>query len=344
MSYPGVPDDLKRCSRCEQPGRVLLFPLVLEFNMRAAGMTYRQNRTDLEKIVRMNCETVERFGYDWALIFPDDYVEWEPFGLDMFDEEDLPVTPRKYLPATAETVNKMVFPDFTRDGRMPLHLEAIRRVKEKLGESTCVAGRVAPPFGSLALLFGVEPLMLGLYDNPGFLKEAMNRISDYIILWGRAQRDAGADALWVGDCLSASSFISPEIFTDFCTPYAEKVIGELKKTGLFLIYHACETSIPHIELEARLSADAVNLGEGIEILEVKKQLKQKKCLMGNLDPIRVLRDGTVEQIRTETSQMIEKNKAAGAYIFSTSEGITQDTPQENITAMMEAAKKCAVYG
>ena len=342
MSYPGIIEDLKKLSNNQMPSRVPIFPVYSGgFCEKIAGVTYRQNRIDLEKMVDTSCIASEKYDYDWAWVFPDDFVEWEPFGVGTIDKENLPVAAVKYLPANIDTLNSMVFPDFSQ-GRMPIHLEAIRRVKDKLGNSTAVAGRIAAPFSALALLFGVSPLMMGIYDNPKFFKETMTKLSDFIISWGIAQRNTGVDILWVGDCLAGSSFISPEAFAEFVMPYAEEVIGELKKTGVFLIYHACETSFAHIKLEAELSIDAVNIGDGIEIMEVKKQIKKKKCLMGNLNPI-YLRDSTPDGICRETAQMIENNKTEGGYIFSTAEGVTDDTAEENVAAMMETAKKYAAY-
>ena len=343
MSYNEIIEDLQKCSRCEIPTRVPLLPISHEFAMRTAGMTYRQDRTELEKVVKMNCDGVEKFGYDWALIFPDDYIEWEPFGMEMLEEEDIPVIPRKYLPATQKTFNNMVFPDIHKDGRMPFHLEAIRRVREKLDTSKCVGSRVAAPFSSVGLLLGTDALLFNVADNPGFIKDAMDKITDFIIEWGLAQRKAGVDILWVGDCLASGQFISPDTYAEMALPYTEKVVRELKKSGVFLIYHTSERSIEHIKLQCQLSVDAVNLHESVDITEIKKMTGHKKCLMGNLNPIGLLRDGSLDEIRKETRKMIEKNKQGGGYIFCTAEGITESTPIENMMAMMEAAREAAPY-
>ena len=344
MSYNGILEDLKKCSLCQTPSRVPILPITLEFDMRCANMTYRQNRTDMDKIIKMNLDAATRFNYDWSLIFPDDYIEWEPFGLDMLDEEDIPVTPRKYLPATCETLDNMIFPDIQKDGRMPFYLECQRRVKEKLPPNTLLGGRVAAPFTSVGLLFGTDSLLLGMIDDPQLIKDTMEKLSEYIINWGLAQREVGVDVLWIGDCLSSSQFISPPSFADLAAPYIEKIALELKKSGLFLIYHNSEKSIAHIKMQADLaSIDAINLGEGIDLAEIKELTGHKKCLMGNIDPLGILRDSTPDIIRQETTKMIEKNKQGGGYIFCTSEGTTQNTPVKNIEAMMEAAAKAAVY-
>lgn len=342
MSYNEILDDLKKCSLCQTPSRVPILPITLEFDMRCAGMTYRQNRTDMDKIVKMNVDAVSRFNYDWSLIFPDDYIEWEPFGLDMLEEEDIPVIPRKYLSANRDVLDNMLFPDIHKDGRMPFYLECQRRVKEKLGDGTLLGGRVAAPFTSVGLLFGTDSLMITMIDDPKLIKDTMEKISEYIINWGLAQRQAGVDVLWIGDCMASSLFISPPAFAEMAAPYVEKIAVELKKSGLFLIYHNSESSTEHIKMQCDLeSIDAINLGEAASISEIKKITNNKKCLMGNIDPLGILRDSTPETIAQETTKMIEENKQGGGYIFCTSEGTTQNTPTKNIEAMMQAAIKAA---
>ena len=88
---------------------------------------------------------------------------------------------------------------------------------------------------------------------------------------------------------------------------------------------------------AQLSFDTINIGEGIDIGEVKQAIGQKKCLMGNLDTLNVLREGTPQEVAEETRQIVEKGKVGGGYIFCTGEGIPADTPGENVAAMVRAA-------
>ena len=150
--------------------------------------------------------------------------------------------------------------------------------------------------------------------------------------------------LWVGDCLAASAFISPEFFARHAAPSAKKAIRALKETGVFLIYHASEYSPAHIKLEAELSADALNLSEKVDISKMREIVGDNQCLMGNLDPIRLLMNGSVEDVRGETAEMMERNKGAGGpYIFGTSEGITQNASRENVKAMMDEARRHAAY-
>ena len=340
MSRKALLENLRKCAACEMPTRLPLLPFPVEFNMRVEGMTYRQGRTDLDKLVSMTCKTVERFGYDWAMVFPDDYVEWESFGCEMFDEEDIPSTPTAYLPATHEILDNLRIPDFS-EGRMPLHLEAIRQVRKNVGDEVCVASRIAPAFGAVCLLFGVEAVMVSLIDDKDFALKAMDKLADYVIRWARAEYEAGADILWVGDVLGASNFLSPHHFEEFVIPHAESTLKEIRKSGIFAIYHAAEKSLPHLQIGSHLPADAINVGEKVDIHQMRSQIDAKVCFSGNLDTLGTLKTGTPDQVKAAVASMIENNKRDAGYIFCTAEGVTQDTPEENGEAMMEEAIRLA---
>ena len=65
--------------------------------------------------------------------------------------------------ATREILNSLRVPDADKDGRMPVHLEALAGIKSAYGDSLLLSGRVAAPFSSVALLYGIrEGLILEL--------------------------------------------------------------------------------------------------------------------------------------------------------------------------------------
>jgi len=110
-----------------------VFALGLDFDVGVGGVTCAQTRTDVDKTVQATVAAIERFGYDWAVVFPDDYVEFEPLGLGMRHAPDTPAMPEQYLPMNRETLGRFRIPDAAGDLRLPIHLEMIRALKEKLG-------------------------------------------------------------------------------------------------------------------------------------------------------------------------------------------------------------------
>lgn len=338
MAYEGALADFVACVEGKVPPRLPVFALGLEFDLSMGGLTCEESRNDVDKTVQATVAAVQRFGYDWAMVFPDDYVEFEPLGLKMHDDPGTPAMPTEYLPMDRETLCRFRIPDPDREMRLPIHLEMIRKVKERLGESAVVVGRIAAPFSALALVYGMNDLLANVLLEPDLVRDNMRFFVDHQVAFGKAQFDAGVDALWLGDCVASSKLIGAGHYEEFAFNPAAEVASALSGEGKRLIYHAAETSLSHLSMETQLPVSAVNLGEGASISEIKNQLKTSMCLMGNFDPI-LLRDGSPEEVSTATARMIEENGMDGRYLFNTGEGITPDTPPENVLAMMETARE-----
>ena len=315
-----------------------VFALGLEFEYLRSGMTYRDTRTDVEMMVRSQVEAVRDHDYDWAIIFPDDYIEFEPLGLKMRDDVDHPAMPSEYLPMTRETLRRFRIPDAQKDMRCPIHLEMLRKTKEALGGTALVMGRIAGPFSTLGLIYGIDELMVKMLTEPDLVRENMKFFITHQIEFGKAQLEAGADLLWLGDCCAASKFIRVEHFKEFAFEPTAQVAAELRELGGLIIYHTNETSIPHLREQVQLPVHAVNVGEGVSIAQVKKEIQPKIALMGNFD-WRLLRDSTPAEVAEATEEMIRQNLPGGGYMFNTGEGVLQNSKVENVAAMMKAARQ-----
>ena len=340
MAYQGVVDDFRACCEGRTPSRLPVFALGLEFDMRVFGVSCRQSRQDVERMVGCKREAVERFDYDLTEIFPDDYIEFEPLGLRMTDEEDRPTMPVEYLTMDAATLSRFRIPDPAREMRLPIHLEMIRRTKAALAGSVCVMGRIAAPFSALGLIYGIDTLLITMLEDPDLVRDNLRVFTAHQIAFGEAQIAAGADVLWLGDCVADSKFLSPAWFREFAFDAASAVAKACQEAGALVIYHTCETSLPHLALQVQIPASAVNVGEGADVAAAKDALGSDRCLTGNFDPM-LLRDGTPDQVAAATRAMVSANAPGGAYVFNTGEGIMCSSPAANVSAMMRAAKASA---
>jgi len=337
MAYPGVTDDLRACLELRPPGRLPVFALGLELDMRVAGVNHEEQRTDVDKAVGGIIDAVRRFDYDWGMVFPDDYIEFEPLGLKMRYPPDGPAMAAEYLPLPRETLRNFRVPDARQEMRLPIHLEMIRRLKAALGDTVCVAGRIAAPFSAPALVYGIGKWLVAMLDDPDLVRDNIAFFVDHQIAFGRAQIEAGADLLWLGDCVAGSYFIGPDHFAKFAFEPAARVIEAMNTAGGLIIYHSAERSLPHLKHQARLPSCAVNVGEGPRIADIRRSLGVRKCLTGNFDP-KFLRDAAPAQVASATEAMIRENLPGGDYLFNTGEGIMSTTPPENVDAMMRAAR------
>ena len=338
-----IMEDIRRCVKLQIPERVPYLPLGCQFDLDYSQVTPRQYRLDIDTMVRVHDKIVREFDYDWALLFPDDLIEYEGCGIEVTDEEKFPVAVRKYLQFSKSQVESLRFPEIGQ-GRMKLHLEALRLLKNNFGDQIAVGGRIASPFSTCGLVFGIEATMITMIEQPELLQRAIEKFCAFNCRWAQAQLEAGADLLWLGDCLATSYFISPEDFERFAAEGVDTCAEFIRSRGGISIYHGGDISIPHLTKAAQLCRlDAINTGGGIDLSQLKQMIGNKVCVTGNIDPIKTLRDGTAADVERSIRQMINACKIGGGYMFCTGEGVTPDTPPQNIRAMTEAVRTYGTY-
>ena len=85
-------------------------------------------------------------------------------------------------------------------------------------------------------------------------------------------------------------------------------------------------------------ADCLYIDKG-DIAEFKKITGSEVALMGNVDVIGVLLEGTPELVTSETDKCLKAGAPGGGFILSGSCGVPRDVPVENIRAMTEACHR-----
>ena len=100
--------------------------------------------------------------------------------------------------------------------------------------------------------------------------------------------------------------------------------------------HICGDTRPILEGMGRLGCDIVDLDSMVPLSEARAALGPDAVLLGNIDPVAVLRNGTPESVR---EAIAECHRQAGArYIVGAGCEIPRDTPLENVRALTEYAR------
>lgn len=344
MAYKGVIDDFKRAIALEKPSRVPVVACSEEFDVRVCGggVTYSQYDSDAAIMAATQIAAVKRFDYDWSWLQVDDCMVYEVLGVGVRGEGNILRATCGYLPATRETFNSLKMPDPKRDGRMPALIEALRRVKNEFGDELLVCGRTEAPFSSVALLYGIEETMMLPMIDPELLVDTLKFFVELQTEFGLAQREAGADAVWFGDCNASGHLMSERYFEDYALPYVTACVKEYDKAGLWSIYHASEEKEGHLKLQASSGVSVLSVGPGLDMARAKEIVGDKVCLIGNLDPVNILMNGTADHVSSEAKRIMNAGKGGGGYIFNTGEMVPKDTPVENMEAMLRVARENAL--
>ncbi len=332
-----VIDHIRACVDLQVPYDLPVFALSQEFDAKYAGLTYADYIRDAETVVRTQLLIIERFGWDWAWLHLDDTLEFEPLGVGIAAGENIVPATTDYLAFDRKTLKRLAVPDPRTSARMPLLLDAIAGVRAARGEATCVTGRVAAPFSAVTLIFGMAQAFLKMVDDRRLFRDALKFAEQQAISWGLAQIEAGAHAIWLGDCNASTHLISPDQFREWALDPCRRVCQAFKQAGAFVFLHNSEESFEGLKAQALTEPSVLSIGPGIDISKAKAALPQV-AVMGNLDPISLLQNGTASQVAAETDRQV-RVAASGGMIFSSGECVPREAKGPNLHTMIDTAKK-----
>ena len=339
MAYDGVIEDVRKAIALQQPGRLPVLACSEEFDVKWHGRySYEEVCRDGRKMAEVWIAAIEHFDYDWAWLQVDDCFEFEPLGVGTRGEGNILRATKDYLPATQQTLDGLRIPDPHADGRMPEKLRAIRLIREHFGDRVLIEGSCAAPYSSVGLLFGLEETMMLTATGSDLLERACDFFVELQSVYIRAQIEAGAHAVWLGDCNAFSGMLSLEQYRRFAFPSCKRLVDRAHDAGAIVHLMNSEISIPYLLAESELGVDIINCGPGADMAAASKALAGRTCLSGNLDPIEVLMRGTPQQVARETERIVRTCGPAGGYLFCTGEMNPRDTPVENMQAMIEAVR------
>jgi len=345
MAYDGVIDDFRAIRALRTPSRVPCCALSEEFDVKWHGRyTYEEFCTDGGKMSEVLGAAVDEFGYDWAWVQIDDCFEFEPLGVRCRGEGNIVRATVGYLPATRDGLGALKRLDPARDGRMPEKLGAIRALRDRYGETVLVVGSCAAPFSAVGLTWGIEQSMFLLVDDAPLLHDAMAYWAEFYKRYIRAQRDAGAHAVWLGDCNAFGGLLSARHYAEHVLPQTRELVRYAEEElGVMVWLHNSEIALPNIRGHAPLGVSIENVGPAADIAEVREGTAGAQAISGNLDPIEVLWRGTPEQIACEVTRIMSACKPGGAFAMNTGEMVPRGTPAENMRAYTETVRAQAEY-
>ena len=213
-------------------------------------------------------------------------------------------------------------------------VKAAALLKQRVGGDLLVEGWIEGPCAEAADLRGINALMLDFYDDPDFVRDLFDFVLEMELRFAKAQLDAGADWLGVGD--AAASLVGPKIYEEFVWPYEKRMIDALHALGARVRLHICGNTSRILAGMGRLGCEVVELDSMAPIAKARAEMGPEQILLGNIDPVGVLRNGTPESI---TAAIAQCHRDAGPrYMVGAGCEVPRDTPPENLLALRDYAR------
>jgi uroporphyrinogen decarboxylase len=319
-----------------QAGRYL--PEYNQTRARAGNFLALCKNPDLATEVTM--QPLARYRLDAAIVFSDILTIPDAMGLGLYFAEG--EGPKFERPLREEReIRDLCAPDPT--AHLRYVLDTVRQVRKSLAGSVPLIGFSGSPFTLACYMIegrgssDFASVKKMLYRRPDLLHKILavnaQAVTDYL----NAQIEAGAQAVMIFD--TWGGMLSDAAYHEFSLAYIKQIIGSLKRENEGM-------RVPSIvftkggggwlESIADTGCDAVGLDWTINIGAAKARVGARVALQGNMDPAVLL--SSPEAVQREAVAILEQFGSGPGHVFNLGHGISQFTPPEHVSALIEAVR------
>jgi len=303
----------------------------------AINVPYGRYATDYRLLVDGQLHVAEKFDFDYVSAISDPAREATDLGaaVHFYDDQPPALDESNSLLAEKSRLDSLGIPDPLKNGsRMFDRVQAIALFKEKVKGQKWIEGWVEGPCAEGSDLRGINKLMLDFTDDPDFVHRLFDFCIKIALKFAKAQIDAGCDILGVGD--AAASLVGPRIYKEFVLPYEKRLVQGIHELGGRVRLHICGNTSRSLSEIGMLGCDIVDLDYMVSVEAARKQMGEKQVLTANIDPVKILRNGTPDLV---TAALAKCHEEAGTnFLVGAGCEVPRDTPLANLEAMRNFAK------
>ena len=228
-------------------------------------------------------------------------------------------------------------------------LDYASAVVREFGESLFVVASIDDPFWGMNRCFGLHDMLTNLVEHPDWAERALERNTLASIELVKAYAEVGVDGIWHECTYSSRDMISLAHFSRFAAPYTGRLIRETGAAGMKSILYFCGDPGDRLEDLVGMNPTCIALEEdkkqyGLELGRIDEAVGGRACLLGNVDAVGVLQDGTPEEIGAELDRQFEIGRRNGRFVMSLGSPVTPSTPIARVAEFIELARERSAAG
>jgi uroporphyrinogen decarboxylase len=284
-------------------------------------------------------QPLSRFDLDAAILFSDILTVPDAMGLGLYFTEG--EGPKFERPLCEEwAIRDLSVPDPY--DHLRYVMDGVAEIRRALDNSVPLIGFSGSPYTLACYMVeggsssDYRRIKTMLYDRPDLLHRILTVTTDAVIAYLNAQIESGAQAVMIFD--SWGGALSAAAYQEFSLAYMQRIVaGLIKEKDGERIPSIVFTKGGGLWLEsiAGIGCDAIGLDWTIDIGEARRRVGDRVALQGNLDANVLF--ASPERIAAEAKKVLDAyGPGETGHVFNLGHGISQYTPPEHVSALVEA--------
>lgn len=297
------------------------------------GYSAREVLTDSDKLLESLLEVNKLYCPDGQPVVFDLQIEAEILGCELLWAENAPPSVITH-PLAADMRVPEVIPAAA-DGRLPLILDVMGKLKAEVGEHTALYGLITGPFTLASHLRGTE-IFMDTIDKREYLIELLAYTSKVAQEMARLYVEAGMDVIAVVD--PVISQISPRMFKKFMHQPFSDLFACIREQGVFSAFFVCGDATKNIEPMCLTLPDCIAVDENIDMVTAKEVTDRHNVVLeGNIPLTTRMLMGTQQDNMKYVVDLLDALDHHNL-IISPGCDMPYDVPVENTIGVTEAIR------
>lgn len=258
-------------------------------------------------------------------------VEAQAFGCEVhFTENEVPAVIKGVIKDIKEA-EELEVPNVGA-GRTLEYINAAEMAARNLKGKPVFAGMIGP-FSLAGRLSDMSEAMMNIILEPDGMKLLLEKITLFLIEYAKAFKAAGANGIIIAE--PAAGLLSPQHCHEFSSEYVKKIVEAVQDDFFMVILHNCGNTENQVESMVSTGAMGLHFGNAVDMARIMPQVPWGRVAMGNVDPARVIKNGTVADVKKKTEELLWKTAIYKNFVLSTGCDVPPGTPQSNIKAFFD---------
>ncbi len=231
-----------------------------------------------------------------------------------------------------------------------VRFDGYQRAREDMGEDGVVGLCMHLPTLLTQWREPTEAAFYDYFDHHDLLADFIERWTAHLVRVAQAiiDQDVRPDFVFFPNS-GMITMQSVEIMKEFSLPALKTLTRMFKQAGIVTSLHCCGKERALVELAAtETDLDCIDplevppMGD-CDLAELKQRFGRRLALKGNLHTTEVMLRMDADGVEREARRCLDQAMAGGGFILSTGDQCGRDTPEANITRLVEVCEKYGRY-